>query len=57
MFTLSNLGGGSLPWVVGVASNRFGTLKAGLAVPLIGSAAMFVLYLRDWRPAQPEQTA
>jgi len=57
MFTLSNLGGGSLPWVVGVASNRFGTLKAGLAVPLIGGAAMFVLYLRDWKAAEAEQTA
>lgn len=50
MFTLSNLGGGLLPWIVGVASTRFGTLKAGLAVPLIGSVLMFVLYLREWQP-------
>jgi fucose permease len=55
MFTLSNLGGGSLPWMVGVASTRFGTLKAGLAVPLLGGAAMFLLYLRDWKPAPAEQ--
>ncbi|HME31997.1 MAG TPA: MFS transporter [Terriglobales bacterium] len=57
MFTLSNLGGGSLPWMVGVASTRFGTLKAGLAVPLLGGAAMFLLYLRDWKPAPAEQPA
>jgi FHS family glucose/mannose:H+ symporter-like MFS transporter len=54
MFTLSNLGGGSLPWLVGISSNRFGTLKAGLAVPLIGAVAMFFLYLRDWKPAELE---
>ena len=46
MFTLSNLGGGLMPWLVGVSSSRFGTLKAGLVVPLIGSVAMYVLYLR-----------
>lgn len=54
MFTLSNLGGGLMPWLVGVSSTRFGTLKAGLVVPLIGSAAMYVLYLRDWKPATGE---
>jgi fucose permease len=51
MFTMSNIGGGVLPWVVGVSSNQFGTLKAGLAVPLIGCAAMYVLYLRKWKSA------
>jgi len=55
MFTLSNLGGASLPWVVGVASNRFGTLKAGLVVPIMGGAAMILLFLRDWKPASPER--
>jgi len=54
MFTLSNLGGSSLPWLVGGASNYFGTLKAGLAVPLIGSVIMFVLYRRDWKPGETQ---
>jgi fucose permease len=54
MFTLSNLGGGLFPWIVGVLSSHFGTLKAGLAVPLIGSAAMYILYLRDWQPESTE---
>jgi len=49
LFTLSNLGGGSMPWLVGVSSTRFGTLKAGLIIPLMGSVVMYVLYLRDWK--------
>jgi fucose permease len=57
MFTLSNLGGGLMPWMVGISSTRFGTLKAGLAVPLIGSALMYFLYLRNWKPEASEQIA
>lgn len=49
MFVLSNVGGGLFPWIVGLSSNRFGTLKAGLLVPLLGCVAMYVLYLREWR--------
>jgi fucose permease len=56
MFVLSNVGGGLLPWVVGVSSNRFGTLKAGLLVPLLGCAAMYVLYLRHWEATAVEAT-
>jgi fucose permease len=48
MFFLSNIGGGLLPWMVGVSSNHFSSLKAGLAVPLLGCAAMYGLYLRKW---------
>ena len=55
MFTLAYIGGGLLPWLVGVSSNQFGTLKAGLAVPLIGGAAMFLLLLRGWKPAPAKQ--
>ena len=57
MFVLSNVGGGLLPWVVGVSSNRFGTLKAGLLVPLLGCAAMYVLYLRRWGGTPVEESA
>lgn len=49
MFVLANLGGASLPLLVGVASSQIGSLKAGLTVPLMGSIVMFVLYLRGWR--------
>ena len=47
MFTLSNIGGGLLPWIVGLSSNRFGTLQAGIIVPLLGCMAMFLLFLRS----------
>jgi fucose permease len=55
MFTLGYVGGGLMPWLVGVSSSQFGTLKAGLAVPLIGGAAMFLLFLGHWRSAPVEQ--
>jgi FHS family glucose/mannose:H+ symporter-like MFS transporter len=57
MFTLSNIGGGLLPWMVGVSSTRFGSLKAGLAVPLIGCGAIFGLYCREWSVTKLEQKA
>jgi fucose permease len=56
MFTFSNIGGGLLPWMVGISSNHFHTLKAGLAVPVIGCAMMYVLYLREWK-ATPTESA
>jgi fucose permease len=49
MFVLADVGGGLLPWIVGVISNRYGSLKAGLFVPLLGCAAMWALYSRNWR--------
>ena len=54
MFFLANIGGGLLPWMVGVSSNHFNSLKAGLAVPLIGCVAMFGLYLREWKAGTVE---
>jgi len=48
MFTMANLGGSAMPWLVGVSSTHFASLRAGLAVPLIGVAVMFFLYLRRW---------
>lgn len=48
MFVLSNIGGGLLPWIVGISSTRFGTLRAGLFVPLLGCVLMYAFYHRDW---------
>jgi len=45
MFVLSNIGGGLLPWIVGVSSTRFGSLRAGLYVPLLGCLMMYFFYL------------
>ena len=55
MFVLSNIGGGLLPWIAGISSTRFGTLKAGIFVPLLGCAAMYALYLRDWTHIADEE--
>lgn len=57
-FMMSNLGGASLPWLVGIFSSRFGTIRGGLAIPMLGSATMYLLYLYlpSWRSAQVEQT-
>jgi fucose permease len=49
MFTMANLGGASLPWLVGYASNRFGSLRIGLAGPLIAGIAIFALYFSIWK--------
>ncbi len=57
MFVLSNIGGGLLPWIVGVSSNRFGTLKAGLLVPLLGCVTMFVLYWGTWTRTIAERSS
>jgi len=53
MFVLSNIGGGLLPWMVGVASDRFGALKTGLYVPLLGCLLMYLLYLVRWTHSNP----
>lgn len=58
MFVLSNIGGGLLPWMVGVSSTRFGTLRVGLMVPLLGSAIMLAFFLMQWAsaPARPSDS-
>lgn len=53
MFTLSNVGGGLLPWIVGLSSSRFDTLKAGILVPLFGCLGMFFLFLRTSPVREP----
>ncbi len=48
MFFVTNLGGASLPWLVGFCSTRFGAIKAGLVVPLVAGVAMLALYFTKW---------
>ena len=47
MFALSSLGGATAPWLVGALSSRFGSLRVGLTVPLVGSLTMLFLYLKN----------
>jgi MFS transporter, FHS family, glucose/mannose:H+ symporter len=49
MFAVANLGGASLPWLVGYWSTRFASLKVGLAVPLVAGILMVLLYFGDWK--------
>lgn len=53
MFVLSNIGGGLLPWTVGVSSTRFGSLKVGLYVPLVGCLMMYFFYVVSSRSRAP----
>ena len=57
MFTVANLGGALLPWIVGYSSQKFKSLEIGLLVPLAATILMYVLYRRNWAsalvPAQP----
>jgi fucose permease len=44
LFSLAGLGGMVMPWVVGLTSTHFASLRTGLLVPLLGCVAMFGLY-------------
>jgi fucose permease len=54
MFTMANLGGASLPWLVGFFSSRFTDLRIGLSVPLAAGALMYALYWSRWKMAPPQ---
>jgi MFS transporter, FHS family, glucose/mannose:H+ symporter len=55
-FGAAGIGGGALPWLVGVVSSRTGSLRAGLFLPLAVSFLMIFLVLRA-RPAAHASTA
>jgi FHS family glucose/mannose:H+ symporter-like MFS transporter len=58
MFSVANIGGATMPWLVGYASVAFSSLRAGLAVPLVGSFGMLALYLLRWNlPADEPEPA
>jgi FHS family glucose/mannose:H+ symporter-like MFS transporter len=44
MFVMANLGGASLPWLVGYFSTRSGNLASGLTVPLTAGVLTLLLY-------------
>ena len=45
IFSISNLGGAALPWMVGALSTHFGSLRVGFLVPLLSSIIMLVAYI------------
>jgi fucose permease len=44
VFTIANGGGASLPWLVGFTSNRLGSLRAGMVIPLVAGVSMWILF-------------
>jgi fucose permease len=57
VFTLSNFGGASLPWVIGYLSHEFDDLRVGLAVPLAATVVMLILYRRNWASSASTEPA
>lgn len=53
VFTVANLGGATLPWLVGFLSSESSNLRVGLAAPLVAAALMYGLYWSPWKPAAP----
>jgi fucose permease len=43
MFSVAALGGATMPWMVGLVSQRSNSLRVGLLVPLFGCLAMTLL--------------
>jgi len=54
IFPLSNSGGAVLGWLVGALSSRFGSLRVGFLVPLVGAVSMLMFYLSQ--KSSPEAT-
>ena len=51
-FGAAGIGGGALPWLVGIVSSTTNSLRAGLYIPLLVSFSMIFLVLRA-RPGTP----
>jgi fucose permease len=56
MFTVANLGGASLPWLVGYFAEHFASVRAGMVVPLAAAGMIFMLYLTNWKTNPTEAT-
>jgi MFS family permease len=48
IFSIGNLGGAVIPWLVGLISTHLG-LRFGFVVPLLGSMGMLTFYLTSQR--------
>jgi fucose permease len=54
-FGAAGIGGGAVPWLVGIISSNTGSLRAGLYIPLIITAFMIFLTLRARPSVQPSR--
>jgi fucose permease len=47
VFSSGNMGGAIVPWIVGAVSTRYGSLRFGFCVPLLGIFTMLAFYLSN----------
>jgi len=52
-FGAAGIGGGAVPWLVGIVSSNVGSLRVGLYIPLIITAFMIFLAVRARPSSQP----
>jgi fucose permease len=43
LFATASFGGATLPWITGIVSTRFQSLRAGLLVPAVSAVALLLL--------------
>ncbi|MGA9643034.1 MAG: MFS transporter [Terriglobales bacterium] len=48
MFSLASMGPAVIPWMVGITSEKTGSLRAGLGLPLAATVILFLIHLREW---------
>lgn len=56
IFASGNLGGAIVPWIVGLASTRYSSLRLAFFVPLTGVIFMLVFYLAGAHEQLPQTT-
>ena len=57
MFTMANLGGAIVPWMVGYFSHRFNSLRVGLTIPFATTALMYFLYAGNFARGQTRRSS
>ena len=48
MFSLASMGPAVIPGMVGITSEKTGSLRAGLGLPLAATVILFLIHLREW---------
>jgi MFS transporter, FHS family, glucose/mannose:H+ symporter len=57
VFASGNMGGAVIPWVLGVVSARYSSLRLAFFIPVTGAASMLLFYLVQKPPRQAQPAA
>ncbi len=49
LFSLGSMGGGALPWLFGITSSAFGSLRFGFVIPALGTVMLMFFVTREDR--------